>query len=181
MLPTEPGEAGPPDLNPALSPGRLFALCCDPPACCRAFPREALKAERDGAPACVTRGVVVLVPEQQERAFTLGLAGLLGEGVFNFGELVSGPGAQTRRRGQCALPANRLCPAAHAPVLESLRGTDRQWLIDTLYAFNSGNVEQFQTLKAAWGQQVSPGAPAAPASPAGAGETGRQAPRVAQV
>ncbi|KAB1251502.1 26S proteasome non-ATPase regulatory subunit 13 [Camelus dromedarius] len=28
------------------------------------------------------------VSEQQERAFTLGLAGLLGEGVFNFGELV---------------------------------------------------------------------------------------------
>lgn len=43
------------------------------------------------------------------------------------------------------------------PVLESLRGTDRQWLIDTLYAFNSGNVERFQTLKAAWGQQVSAG------------------------
>uniref|UniRef100_A0A2K6DEF7 Proteasome 26S subunit, non-ATPase 13 n=1 Tax=Macaca nemestrina TaxID=9545 RepID=A0A2K6DEF7_MACNE len=30
---------------------------------------------------------------------------------------------------------------------------DRQWLIDTLYAFNSGNVERFQTLKTAWGQQ----------------------------
>lgn len=29
------------------------------------------------------------VSEQQERAFTLGLAGLLGEGVYNFGELVS--------------------------------------------------------------------------------------------
>lgn len=42
------------------------------------------------------------------------------------------------------------------PVLESLRDTDRQWLIDTLYAFNSGNVERFQTLKTAWGQQVSP-------------------------
>lgn len=27
--------------------------------------------------------------EKQERAFTLGLAGLLGEGVYNFGELVS--------------------------------------------------------------------------------------------
>jgi len=39
------------------------------------------------------------------------------------------------------------------PVLESLRSTDRQWLIDTLYAFNSGNVERFQTLKTAWGQQ----------------------------
>lgn len=43
------------------------------------------------------------------------------------------------------------------PVLESLRSTDRQWLIDTLYAFNSGNVERFQTLKTAWGQQVSHG------------------------
>uniref|UniRef100_A0A2K5KB55 PSD13 N-terminal domain-containing protein n=1 Tax=Colobus angolensis palliatus TaxID=336983 RepID=A0A2K5KB55_COLAP len=70
------------------------------------------------------------VSEQQERAFTLGLAGLLGEGVFNFGELLM------------------------HPVLESLRNTDRQWLIDTLYAFNSGNVERFQTLKTAWGQQV---------------------------
>uniref|UniRef100_A0A2K6GG38 26S proteasome non-ATPase regulatory subunit 13 n=1 Tax=Propithecus coquereli TaxID=379532 RepID=A0A2K6GG38_PROCO len=70
------------------------------------------------------------VSEQQERAFTLGLAGLLGEGVFNFGELLM------------------------HPVLESLRSTDRQWLIDTLYAFNSGNVERFQTLKTAWGQQV---------------------------
>ncbi|KFQ03323.1 26S proteasome non-ATPase regulatory subunit 13, partial [Leptosomus discolor] len=39
------------------------------------------------------------------------------------------------------------------PVLESLRSTDRQWLIDTLYAFNSGNVETFQALKSAWGQQ----------------------------
>lgn len=40
------------------------------------------------------------------------------------------------------------------PVLESLRNTDRQWLIDTLYAFNSGDVDRFQTLKSAWGQQV---------------------------
>lgn len=40
------------------------------------------------------------------------------------------------------------------PVLESLRNTDRQWLIDTLFAFNSGNVETFQALKSAWGQQV---------------------------
>uniref|UniRef100_A0ACB8G2J4 26S proteasome non-ATPase regulatory subunit 13 n=1 Tax=Sphaerodactylus townsendi TaxID=933632 RepID=A0ACB8G2J4_9SAUR len=69
------------------------------------------------------------VADQQERAFTLGLAGLLGEGVYNFGELLM------------------------HPVLESLRNTDRQWLIDTLYAFNSGNVEKFQALKSAWGQQ----------------------------
>ncbi|XP_067902872.1 26S proteasome non-ATPase regulatory subunit 13 isoform X2 [Heterodontus francisci] len=69
------------------------------------------------------------VAEHQERAFTLGLAGLLGEGVYNFGELLM------------------------HPVLESLRSTDKQWLIDTLHAFNSGNVERFQALKASWGQQ----------------------------
>lgn len=40
------------------------------------------------------------------------------------------------------------------PVLESLRNTDKQWLIDTLYAFNAGNVEKFQGFKTAWGQQV---------------------------
>uniref|UniRef100_A0A8C2WIX4 26S proteasome non-ATPase regulatory subunit 13 n=1 Tax=Cyclopterus lumpus TaxID=8103 RepID=A0A8C2WIX4_CYCLU len=67
--------------------------------------------------------------EKQERAFTLGLAGLLGEGVYNFGELLM------------------------HPVLESLRKTDKQWLIDTLYAFNGGNVEKFQGFKSAWGQQ----------------------------
>ncbi|KAG8563789.1 hypothetical protein GDO81_016201 [Engystomops pustulosus] len=69
------------------------------------------------------------VSEQQDRAFTLGLAGLLGEGVYNFGELLM------------------------HPVLESLRSSERQWLIDTLYAFNSGNVETFRALKTAWGQQ----------------------------
>ncbi len=40
------------------------------------------------------------------------------------------------------------------PVLETLRNTDKQWLIDTLYAFNGGNVEKFQGFKSAWGQQV---------------------------
>ncbi|XP_055505081.1 LOW QUALITY PROTEIN: 26S proteasome non-ATPase regulatory subunit 13-like [Leucoraja erinacea] len=69
------------------------------------------------------------VAEHQERAFTLGLAGLLGEGVYNFGELLM------------------------HPVLESLRTTDKQWLIDTLFAFNSGNVDRFQALKTCWGQQ----------------------------
>uniref|UniRef100_A0A8C4I2I5 26S proteasome non-ATPase regulatory subunit 13 n=1 Tax=Dicentrarchus labrax TaxID=13489 RepID=A0A8C4I2I5_DICLA len=68
--------------------------------------------------------------EKQERAFTLGLAGLLGEGVYNFGELLM------------------------HPVLETLRNTDKQWLIDTLYAFNGGNVEKFQGFKSAWGQQT---------------------------
>lgn len=34
------------------------------------------------------KAVLSTETEKQERAFTLGLAGLLGEGVYNFGELV---------------------------------------------------------------------------------------------
>lgn len=37
---------------------------------------------------CLFFFIISTVSEQQERAFTLGLAGLLGEGVYNFGELV---------------------------------------------------------------------------------------------
>ncbi|XP_062899772.1 26S proteasome non-ATPase regulatory subunit 13-like [Mobula hypostoma] len=66
---------------------------------------------------------------QQQRAFTLGLAALLGEGIYNFGELLM------------------------HPILESLRDTENQWLIDTLYAFNSGDVETFFCLKTFWGSQ----------------------------
>ncbi|ERE92131.1 26S proteasome non-ATPase regulatory subunit 13-like protein [Cricetulus griseus] len=69
------------------------------------------------------------VSEQQEKAFILGLAGLLGKGVFNFGDLLMNP------------------------VLESLRSTDQQWMIHTLYAFNIGDTDRFETLMSAWGQQ----------------------------
>lgn len=51
-------------------------------------------SESNRVGSCNWQCVVTIVSEQQERAFTLGLAGLLGEGVFNFGELVSGPWAQ---------------------------------------------------------------------------------------
>ena len=70
------------------------------------------------------------VPEQAERAFNLGLAAILGKGVYNFGELL-----------------------AH-PVLETLKSTERAWLIDLLYAFNSGNIPKFDQLKSHWVNQV---------------------------
>lgn len=98
--------------------------------------------------------------DQQERAFTLGLAGLLGEGVYNFGELVSRIVSveMLKYSGKWLIHLCKdqlhLHPQLMHPVLESLRNTDRQWLIETLYAFNSGNVEKFQALKSAWGQQV---------------------------
>jgi 26S proteasome regulatory subunit N9 len=67
--------------------------------------------------------------EKKKRAFYLGLAALLGDGVYNFGELL-----------------------AH-PILESLKGTEEEWVIDLLYAFNSGSLDKFEKLKPKWSLQ----------------------------
>jgi len=56
---------------------------------------------------------------QHERAYSLSLAALLGEGIYNFGELL-----------------------AH-PILDAVRNTDKQWIVDLLYAFNSGDIAKF--------------------------------------
>lgn len=64
--------------------------------------------------------------EWPEQAFFLGLAALLGEGVYNIGELL-----------------------AH-PIIESLRGTENEWLIELLHAFNSGNLAKFEEMKPRW-------------------------------
>eukprot|EP00118_Oscarella_pearsei_P004294 m.18131 g.18131 ORF g.18131 m.18131 type:complete len:380 (+) comp27601_c0_seq1:92-1231(+) len=67
------------------------------------------------------------VEEQRDRAFKLSLAAVLGDGVYNFGELL-----------------------AH-PILCSLQRTEQSWLVDFLYAFNSGNLQQFHSLREHWG------------------------------
>jgi len=41
------------------------------------------------------------------------------------------------------------------PVLESLKGTENQWLIDLLFAFNSGDIARFKALTNFWQTQVS--------------------------
>ncbi|XP_017888631.1 26S proteasome non-ATPase regulatory subunit 13 [Ceratina calcarata] len=64
--------------------------------------------------------------EQEQHAFFLGLAALLGEGVYNLGELL-----------------------AH-PVLQSLKGTSNSWLIDLLQAFNAGDIPALEKLKPQW-------------------------------
>ncbi|XP_076242529.1 regulatory particle non-ATPase 9 [Calliopsis andreniformis] len=64
--------------------------------------------------------------EQEQHAFFLGLAALLGEGVYNLGELL-----------------------AH-PVLQSLKNTTNAWLIDLLQAFNAGNIAALEGLKPQW-------------------------------
>lgn len=64
--------------------------------------------------------------EQKTRAYTLSLAALLGDGVYNFGELL-----------------------AH-PILESLQGSDKTWIVDLLHAFNSGSLERYEELHTSW-------------------------------
>jgi len=67
--------------------------------------------------------------EQAKHAFFLSLAALLGDKVFNFGELL-----------------------AHK-VLDSLKGGENEWLIELLFAFNSGDVSKFRALKPKWSTQ----------------------------
>lgn len=64
---------------------------------------------------------------KHQHAFFLGLAALLGEGVYNLGELL-----------------------AH-PVLETLKSTETGWLVELLYAFNSGDINKYEQMKPHWG------------------------------
>ena len=128
--------------------------------------------------------VVVAEAEQQERAFNLGLAGLLGNKVFNFGELVSSADRVlftiVAARKQVSKILKLLywhsivnlffyfmswsfCIAdtilifmlqLQHPVLDSLQNTSRKWLVDLLYAFNSGDIDKMNELKPFWSSQV---------------------------
>ncbi|MCL4122953.1 UNVERIFIED_CONTAM: hypothetical protein GTU68_019477 [Idotea baltica] len=68
--------------------------------------------------------------DKRKRAFFLGLAALLGEGIYNFGELL-----------------------AH-PILDSLKGSQGEWLMALLLAFNEGNIAKFEAMRAQWSTQA---------------------------
>lgn len=78
---------------------------------------------------CVEINTMAVV-EQVDRALHLSLAALLGNDIYNFGELL-----------------------AH-PVLQSLKGTEHEWLIDLLFAFNSGDLAKFELLRPQWQKQA---------------------------
>ncbi|EDO50049.1 predicted protein [Nematostella vectensis] len=67
--------------------------------------------------------------EKVERTLHLSLAALLGSEVYNFGELL-----------------------AH-DVLKSIHGTQHGWLVELLYAFNSGDLVKFEHLRPHWQKQ----------------------------
>ncbi len=60
--------------------------------------------------------------EQQAMAFDLGIAALLGDAIYNFGELLG------------------------HPVVESLTGSQAEWLYNLLLAFNRGNIAEYQKI-----------------------------------
>jgi len=64
--------------------------------------------------------------EKVSQAYHLCLAALLGKDIFNFGELL-----------------------AHK-ILESLQGTQQQWVVELLVAFNAGDVSKYESMEPAW-------------------------------
>ncbi len=64
--------------------------------------------------------------EQMQHAFLLSLAALLSDDIYNLGELLQ------------------------HPILDSLRHTPNEWLIDLLYIFNSGDIRKFEEMQPKW-------------------------------
>ncbi|BGO95186.1 hypothetical protein NBRC10512_000969 [Rhodotorula toruloides] len=72
--------------------------------------------------ACIDIDRDLTQDERAERARDLGIAALLGESLYNFGELL-----------------------LH-PVLDSLKGTPNEYIRSLLFAFNKGDIDKFQSL-----------------------------------
>lgn len=75
--------------------------------------------------------------EWPQHAFFLGLAALLGDGIYNIGELVS----NEPQLDHFHLNNNFSLQLAH-PILESLKDTENAWVVDLLKAFNSGDIKK---------------------------------------
>lgn len=67
--------------------------------------------------------------DQVERAFNIGLAAILGNGIYNFGELLQ------------------------HEILDALRNSEKSWLVQLLFAFNSGNIKAYKELHSQWSKQ----------------------------
>ncbi|KAG8922705.1 26S proteasome regulatory subunit [Tulasnella sp. 419] len=89
------------------------------------------KAKADYAPyykhsllflACVNPETDLTSEERQGRARDLGISALLGDTIYNFGELLM------------------------HPILDSLDGTPDSWIKDLLFTFNEGNIGKFEAL-----------------------------------
>ncbi len=68
--------------------------------------------------------------ERVTLAFDLSLAALLGDGVYNFGELLG------------------------HPILRVLENTELAWMVQTLHAFNAGDLAAIAALAPQWRTQT---------------------------
>ena len=68
--------------------------------------------------------------EKLQRAHDLAVAAVLGDTVYNFGELMM------------------------HPILASLKGTQHEWLGNLLLAFNAGDIGKFDVISANFSKQV---------------------------
>ena len=71
--------------------------------------------------ACINLSEMPLL-QQRQKAYNLAIGALLGDKIYNFGELL-----------------------LH-PILISLKGTDFTWICDLLFAINAGDVKSFEGL-----------------------------------
>lgn len=74
--------------------------------------------------ACINVDTDLTPLARQQRAYDLSIAAILGDRIYNFGELL-----------------------LH-PILLALKNTEYNWLLDLLYALNDGNVGAFESLSA---------------------------------
>jgi 26S proteasome regulatory subunit N9 len=97
--------------------------------------------KRKGSPADFYRNALLylayvsldtLAPSRREQlAFDMGLAALLGEDIYSFGELLS------------------------HPILESLRRSSGAWLVDLLECFHAGDLARYGKLRVQFAAQLS--------------------------
>ncbi|KAJ2655298.1 26S proteasome regulatory subunit [Coemansia sp. RSA 1200] len=67
--------------------------------------------------------------DRAQRAYDLCIAALLSDNIYNFGDLLS------------------------HPILDSLKGTEHEWMMDLLLAFNSGDIAKYETMAASLNSQ----------------------------
>ncbi|KAG9005667.1 26S proteasome regulatory subunit [Tulasnella sp. JGI-2019a] len=72
--------------------------------------------------ACVNPETDITPEDRLVRAHDLGISALLGETIYNFGELLM------------------------HPILDSLDNTPHHWIKDLLFTFNEGNIGKFESL-----------------------------------
>jgi len=79
--------------------------------------------------ACVDVAVDLTSDQRLVRAHDLSIAALLGETIYNFGELLQ------------------------HPIMDSLAGTPHEWLKNLLFVFNEGNIGKFEGIMPVFPQE----------------------------